>query len=1162
MKLTENYRITAVRLVEFHNLGTTTVDLPEGGHLFLLGDNGSGKTTLLDAIHLVLSAGREMEFNSAARVAGARDSGGRTIQGIVLRYNAVTGRTSRESGITYAAIEFRDAASGKVISLSIGLSADGLDVAYQSWGAMAPVPVRELPLTIEEDGRLRASTQIEFKRLIQNIKGGKAFAHISDYRSAVAARLFGGEAKYADVCKLLRTGKAYREIAARATNYDELFRQLLEEPSRETFEPLLRGLRELDESKARLDQIDERAKYLEALRRRRDQLSLSRLRQSIVDWAKADSERVQADRELAGLRDAIAAADREFTALETAVHEAHASTIRVRARLDDLRHKDATGLIGREKALRDRVADCKRRLDDEVMRLKRESSEKEKAFAVQARSLASCREAMKSKGEKIQKMSRATGVPSGELVDALLCAEPVSSFDSCEKAFDCVASELSQARERCVAESIAARNKADEAEKSTAAAEAALEELRSRSDSLPELKGFAGIQMKVRENLLGARSIYELIEPVPGCDARRLALLERLCGEDFLATFVVDAKESDRLRSLIWKENGAWALAVREDCDCDVPALTPWLGSIISFEESDPAAVRLLSRHLASAHAPKDGEFLSLRTWSFRNRSALYEKLQPRLIGRKARESELIRMRREAELSLASAQRNQKMAEKLARQAEAATQSVREFETFVLEARGEIREENKAVVSATSKLHLAEEMSARTESIVVERQRELAHEMDALEDLQLQMRAEGIDETLERRLASAERAVRQMEAAEQSLQQKIGETRVRREDLLRSSEEQNAKINDFLAQAKLAASAFAGQLQPGESISDGVARLYPDCATESPDFAALREQCVGDARVAATEIERMIREPAGEAFAFSFDAGANHIADRRGSGLDAVMTEETRRLEELRGAINQKSREVFERIFMGEVMRNLYFDLKRLEDLSSRIQNKLGGRRFGMNRYAFALSQVPAYEGFVNLVRKGYLLDSGEGKDDLREYLDEHREEILNVEVDQIPDIFDYRRWFRFQLKVLTENEEGRVIDRQVKSLGSGGEQAVPNYLLILAVAEFLYHGGNRSDPPKSAPLLFDEAFYGIDAMRRDQLLAFADDLGLQLFVSSPDQDGVKREIRHSVSLIVIKDENFDVHLSPIVWKNDATQLSFLEKESVGPGMTVLGETR
>ena len=88
MKSREAYKITAVRLVEFHNLGTTTIEIPEGGHLFLLGDNGSGKTTILDAIHLVLTAGREMEFNSAARVAGAKDSGGRTIQGIVLRYNA------------------------------------------------------------------------------------------------------------------------------------------------------------------------------------------------------------------------------------------------------------------------------------------------------------------------------------------------------------------------------------------------------------------------------------------------------------------------------------------------------------------------------------------------------------------------------------------------------------------------------------------------------------------------------------------------------------------------------------------------------------------------------------------------------------------------------------------------------------------------------------------------------------------------------------------------------------------------------------------------------------------------------------------------------------------------------------------------------------------
>ena len=98
---------------------------------------------------------------------------------------------------------------------------------------------------------------------------------------------------------------------------------------------------------------------------------------------------------------------------------------------------------------------------------------------------------------------------------------------------------------------------------------------------------------------------------------------------------------------------------------------------------------------------------------------------------------------------------------------------------------------------------------------------------------------------------------------------------------------------------------------------------------------------------------------------------------------------------------------------------------------------------------------------------------------------------------------------------------------------------------------------------PDATAILFDAVpFYGIDAAWRDQLLAFADDLGLQLFVSSPDQDGVKREIRHSVSLIAIKDENIDVHLSPIVWRNVATQGGLFDAPTDSDvGMKVLAET-
>ena len=118
--------------------------------------------------------------------------------------------------------------------------------------------------------------------------------------------------------------------------------------------------------------------------------------------------------------------------------------------------------------------------------------------------------------------------------------------------------------------------------------------------------------------------------------------------------------------------------------------------------------------------------------------------------------------------------------------------------------------------------------------------------------------------------------------------------------------------------------------------------------------------------------------------------------------------------------------------------------------------------------------------------------------------------------------------------EAVTGDDQGVVMDRQTKSIGSGGEQAVPNYLLVLTIAHFLYRGKKT----RMHTLLFDEAFYGIDAGRRDQILGFATDLGLQLFIASPDQDGVRRDIRNSTTLLVKKDTNYDIHLYPFHWQN------------------------
>ena len=1160
MKPRESYRITAVRLVGFHNLGTTTIEIPEGGHLFLLGDNGSGKTTILDAIHLVLSAGREMEFNAAARVAGAKDAGGRSFQGIVLRYNAVTGRTEKESGVTYAALELTSS-TGKVCSLAVGISATGMDIAYERWGGIASVPISKLPLEMpgegEHEGETRPVTQGEFKRAFGELAGGRYYSHISDYAEAVGARLFGGELKYADVCKLLRTGKAYREIAAKAANYNDLFRQLLEEPRRDTFEPLLKGLRELEESKGRLEQIDERAEYLRDLQGERRKLETLRLKRHAIDWFEADAKARESDASAARCADAIAAGECERAKLESAARAAKDESESLGVRIQELRAKDASGLVEREKAaaLRSdqagrKAADAKAALSEEERKVA-ELSKRESAARTEKASV------LRKAGEDLQRGGKACGIAAGGLADELFAAGDGDFAD----AFESVQSEAFSARETKADE---VRRLAREVESRTADADALrgeLDALRRRGEAMPAIAGFATAREEIRSSMLRASGVYELLEPASGCDARHVALVERLAGEDFLATWLVSAQDADNVRRIVWREGGLQSVAVRGTLDdVNVNDIAPWLGKFISFEESDVEAVKLLAMHLAAKAGPTDGDFLGSKTQAFRLREGLLANAKPRLIGKKFRAAEQARQERELEARLSAAEKERKTQEKSLAAAESALAAVKAFATALDEAARAARRTAESVRDAATALAHANDLKARAAAVSEERMREYDAVRDELEDIRLKMRAAGIDGTLEKRIASAENARRKKESEYEALTRQIGGVASRLEGLVKSREKFLGEKAASEQSAAIAAAAFAGKIPEGVEVGRFVAGLLPDRGEMS--LSEIREKTIGETSAAETKIDSKIRAAAGAAYLFAFDRAANRITDRRGVELDEVLADETRRLAELNEVISQKNREVFERIFMGDVMMELYKDLLRITDLAGRIKRKLAGRKFGSNRYDFALTPEPEYESFIELVRRGASLGAGDEKDELRECLEQHRDGILNADVDSVPAIFDYRNWFKFELKVLTENEEGRVIDRRVKSMGSGGEQAVPNYLLILTVAEFLYHGSGDQDPPKSAPILFDEAFYGIDAARRDQLLSFADDLGLQLFVSSPDQDGVKREIKHSVSLIVVKDENLDVHLSPVVWRNVATQSDLLGGEAPDVGMTVMEETK
>ncbi len=597
MKPRETYRITAVRLVEFHNLGTTTIEIPDGGHRFLLGDNGSGNTTILDAIHLVLTAGREMEFNSAARVAGAKDSGGRTIQGIVLRYNAVTGRPMRETGISYAAVELRSD-SGRVCSLAVGLSADGMDVAFERWGGIASVSVGELPLSVEEGGKMRVATQSEFKRAITSLAGGRHYAHINDYADAVGSRLFGGEAKYADVCKLLRTGKAYREIAARAANYDDLFRKLLEDPDIDTFAPLLKGLRELEESRDRLNYIGDRANYLNDLRLESERLGRLRLKGSLVSWSEAERRRAQALREATEIASAEASGKERLAALESEWSALKDEVARGRERLAALRQKDSSGLIGREKSAAQRLAEAERKSQDAERTLSEERRGRSAAEKSERDVRAKCAEALRRHADEIVTAGKSADFPVASVSDPLYGGDAETVIE--RGAFAAFEKGVSVERESRSGAAFAARTAADASRSEADARRRELAEIRSRGESVPAVEGFAEVKSAIRAQMLSARPVYELLESASGCDARHLAMVERLAGDDFLATWLVKADEADHVRRIAWRDGSKMSVAVREELsDVSVNDLAPWLGAFVSFEDSDVDAVKLLARHLA-----------------------------------------------------------------------------------------------------------------------------------------------------------------------------------------------------------------------------------------------------------------------------------------------------------------------------------------------------------------------------------------------------------------------------------------------------------------------------------------------------------------------------------------------------------------------------------
>ncbi len=1121
--------IRRIRLVNFHNFVDETIEIRNGGHLFILGDNASGKTTLLDAVHYVLTAGESMEFNSAARIAGSREEG-RRIQGVILRYNVDTGPLNPDGGVTYAALEIAGR-RGIPTTIGIGMRAGGMDEKVHRWGILRECPLESIPFLVDTPEGRRPASRDEMRDAFGAASG--FFSNIGAYQREVAARFFGGMETFRDVCRLLRIGKSYREIVAHAEDYHVLFRSLLPEPRTEMFEQVIAALRSLDQANADLAALEAKHAYVNALRDLVQGIEASRGDRNCLAWLLHEVTARDLDRRCAELGEERRRREVSVSTLQGRVADLRRAQEEAGMQLQDLRLRDTTGTIRQEKEL---AAEYERLLG-------READARERQAEASAR-LAEARHALESDREALRgALAAAAGAVRRQAPE--LPFEAAGLAEALEAARDSAVPEdglaqvpLEPLRER-VLEALRApegelalwQHRRAEAGERLAGLEARLRALQSQTERVPGVPGFAEALAALRRGMVSATPLYTALEWVPGLSPALASAVEEAIGEEVLATLMVPPEDFAAARAIVFPIAPGLRLAA-------APAygdLADWMHTVFDLPRCDAAALRCLAEEMLAHNEPEvqpAGEGQALR---FRAHERRLHGKPASLIGQESRRAALRRDIDAAHAELAAAREELAEADRKCREAGVLLERCREFRRLLdgeaalcVRRAGEVHRARAALGVLEAAVQHAE---AELDSLA----RERGYLEERLGELRALIRQEGLDQ-LEAQIARAARRLESLRNEETAQHVQLGslDNQIKgiTQTLTRLQQEAQAAREHRAAEERTLLARFPEARDPAGFVAE---RCPPERFPDAAAAAAAIEECRRQEANLAGQLQNALLHPVySAAFGFAYDAVSNLLTDHRGQTVTELAEAHARWIGEQREVISQKTQDLFRRLIVEQLLGFLSKYVRDLRAMVHRANRLLGERVFGGCRYFFQIREVERYRRLVEIVEHYNPFQAEQATEEIRAFFEEYKAEILETEVNAVPDALDYRNWFHYDMRVSTADRDGIVMDRHTKSVGSGGEQAVPNYLLILTIADFLYHGSKA----RLQTLLFDEAFYGIDAGRRDQILGFANDIGLQLIVASPDQDGVRSEVAWSTSLLIVKDEDYDVHLFPYHWEN------------------------
>ncbi|MGH3632127.1 MAG: SbcC/MukB-like Walker B domain-containing protein, partial [Sciscionella sp.] len=227
-------------------------------------------------------------------------------------------------------------------------------------------------------------------------------------------------------------------------------------------------------------------------------------------------------------------------------------------------------------------------------------------------------------------------------------------------------------------------------------------------------------------------------------------------------------------------------------------------------------------------------------------------------------------------------------------------------------------------------------------------------------------------------------------------------------------------------------------------------------------------------------------------------------------------------LAEQRGVLSEQYQQIFADHMLRDLAEKLSTQISVAEDLCKRMNKTLDEARSSQGVHVqLAWQPSPAIDedlrGALHLVRTPFAKRTEEQDGALRaaftERINAERDTHAAEYTEVLSRALDYRRWYRFTVRVRDAAPDGAPRTRRMRQLSSGETRLISYVTLFAAAAAFYGELGDTTELPPLRMVLLDEAFERLDEPTIARMLGLLVDLDMDWVITWPSGWGVSEKI-------------------------------------------------